>query len=440
MTILRIFIENAELADVSWQRVDNQVESELYETSFAELLQIPFDSLEVYLAPVMASVIKINLDAISNRKVNEEYLLGLVEEQLADDIESCKPILLRLTDGEAFVAILERTFYLNLLKHLADYVKKVKFIQPFPYALEYEESIWTLYMVNDNKFIRTSHYEYYILDDNEPLPQMLEEMLIDYKEEKLIVYSDNPNLIDIIENKYKVKCVASNSYNYDTLTWNFYNEKSKRFNLKINPQMVGQFKRLAKVLSICLSVFVIMWLSNLGYLLIKQASLSNQISNDLTGIISSNTSTMKTNLLSQVDDKLTDMEHEKGLYAPSDMSSLLDVFLRTMPNIDNNMILGIQYTGTTLNLFLNSQFDASQFSNAKTIFSTKRILAKINDYKTYQASQTTGSSQNNNSGGIADTNSDNSSGGSSNAALQDTSWVVTLQVISRSDSLDAATK
>ena len=149
---------------------------------------------------------------------------------------------------------------------------------------------------------------------------------------------------------------------------------------------------------------------------------------------------MKVNLLSQVDDKLTDMEHEKGLYAPSDMSSLLDVFLRTMPNIDNNMILGIQYTGTTLNLFLNSQFDASQFSNAKTIFSTKRILATINDYKTYQASQATGSSQNNNSGGIADTNSDNSSGGSSNAALQDTSWVVTLQVISRSDSLDAATK
>ena len=51
------------------------------------------------------------------------------------------------------------------------------------------------------------------------------------------------------------------------------------------------------------------------------------------------------------------------------------------------MIAGIQYSGSQLTVFLNSQFDPSGFPNDQIILATKRIGADIYDYKTYQAGQ-----------------------------------------------------
>jgi hypothetical protein len=98
------------------------------------------------------------------------------------------------------------------------------------------------------------------------------------------------------------------------------------------------------------------------------------------------------------------------------------------------MIAGIQYSGSQLTIFLNSQFDPSSFPNDQIILATKRISADIYDYKTYQASQNTSSSQTNNGGG---TLADSSGSSTTNAAvMQDAAWVINLQIISRMDNLD----
>ena len=129
------------------------------------------------------------------------------------------------------------------------------------------------------------------------------------------------------------------------------------------------------------------------------------------------------------------MEHSKGLYAPNDAISLFDTFLKTAPDVNNRMIQGIQYSGSQLNIFLNSQFNPEQFSNDKDILANKRIRADIIDYKTYQAQQSANNNQNNGGGVLSNTDS-SSSATNTNAALSDAAWVVSLQIISRMDSLN----
>lgn len=438
MTILRIFIHNEDLSFVDWHTFDNQEQSDTLRSGLHEALGVPFDSVEIYLAPSLATIIKINLGTISDRKVNEDYLLNTVEEQLAEDIEHCKPILLRLSDGEAFVAIVGREFHSELLTRLADYVKKVKFIQPFPYALTFEEGAWTVYLNGENKFVRTSRYEYFLLDDGEPIPELLLEMLTDYDGNSLNIYCDNDENVEALSARFKIDCKRQHELHYGITNWNLYNEKSKRFNFKFNPAALTQFKRLGKAVLICGAIFVVYWLLNLGYLLYKQGSLRGQISKDLQGIVANSGADekYKSNILPQVDDKLTELEHQKGLYAPGDMVSLLDVFLKTMPSVNNSMILGMQYSGNVLNIFLSSQFDPAKFSNDQAIFATKRIAATLSDYKTYQASQQP-DNKNNSGGGLADNDSSNSTT-NSGAALQDAAWVISLQIISRLDGLDVS--
>ena len=432
MTILRIFIDNEDLTNVQWQIPEGPEELQTGNGSIAQALELIFEHIEIYLAPTLATILPVELGAISDRKINEDFLLSLTEEYLAEDIENCKPILLRLSEGSSFVAILEREFYQNLLNSLAEHVKQVKFIQPFPYLLTYNDPVWTVYLNGNNKFIRTSAYEYFLLDDNHPLPDLLGQMLENYQPDKINVYCDNPETIQLINEKYHLECIVNEEFHYGVTHWNFYNEKSRRFNFKIKPESLLQLKRLGKTTGICLGIFLVYWFLNLGYLLYKQSSLRSQIGNDLKGIVSVTNSKYTANLLPQVDDKLTDLEHQKGLYAPSDMVSLLDVFLRTVPNVGTSSIIGVQYNGNELDIFLNDQFDTAQFSNYQTILATRRIGASISDYKTYKAAQTSSSSSSG-GGGIADDNSATNSQNSAQASLQDAAWVVSLQIISRMD-------
>lgn len=432
MTILRIFIESEDLSSVNWQSVSNPEEIETGSGSIGETLGVNFDQLELYLSPTLATIIPVELGAISDRKINEDFLLSLAEESLAEDIENCKPILLRLSEGSSYIAILEREFYQKLLTALADHVKQVKFIQPFPYLLTYQDPAWTVYLNGNNKFIRTSTYEYFLLDDNYPLPDLLAQMLENYEQDFLNIYCENSSIVELISQKFNLECKVHNELHYGVTHWNFYNEKSRRFNFKLKPDSLLQLKRLGKTVAICGCIFLAYWFLNLGYLLYKQASLRGQIQNDLKGIVSISNSKYTANLLPQVDDKLTDLEHQKGLYAPSDMLSLFDVFIRTVPNVGSNTIIGVQYNSNQLDIFLNNQFDTSQFSNYQTILITRRIAASITDYKTYQAAQSSANSSGS-SGGIADDNSSTNSQNSAQASLQDAAWVVSLQIISRLD-------
>jgi|LauGreDrversion4_2_1035121.scaffolds.fasta_scaffold103456_2 hypothetical protein len=433
MTNLRLFIHNDDLLSASWQTVEQNDIQDSGEGKVADILQFEFENVEIYLAPTLATIIKVELGAISDRKINDDFLLSLVEDSLAEEIEQCKPILLRLNDGIAYVAIVNRLFHTNLLEFLSEQIKKVRFIQPFPYSIPLEhDDLWAVYLIGNNKFVRTSQYEYYLLDDQKPIPAVLEQMLSNYEETSITLYTDDETVAEEINAKYKLNCKLQHDIQYGVSNWNFYNEKSKRFNIKLQSETLSSVLKLGRYLGGFAIIFLIYWLLNLGFMLIERSRWQSQLSDDLKGIITS--ASFSPQLLAQVDDKLTALAHTKGAYAASDMVSLFDTFLRTMPDVNSSMIAGIQYSGSQLTIFLNSQFDPSSFPNDQIILATKRISADIYDYKTYQASQNTSSSQTNNGGG---TLADSSGSSTTNAAvMQDAAWVINLQIISRMDNLD----
>jgi len=433
MTNLRLFIHNDDLLSASWQTVEQNDIQDSGEGKVADILQFEFENVEIYLAPTLATIIKVELGAISDRKINDDFLLSLVEDSLAEEIEQCKPILLRLNDGIAYVAIVNRLFHTNLLEFLSEQIKKVHFIQPFPYSIPLEhDDLWAVYLIGNNKFVRTSQYEYYLLDDQKPIPAVLEQMLSNYEETSITLYTDDETVAEEINAKYKLNCKLQHDIQYGVSNWNFYNEKSKRFNIKLQSETLSSVLKLGRYLGGFAIIFLIYWLLNLGFMLIERSRWQSQLSDDLKGIITS--ASFSPQLLAQVDDKLTALAHTKGAYAASDMVSLFDTFLRTMPDVNSSMIAGIQYSGSQLTIFLNSQFDPSSFPNDQIILATKRISADIYDYKTYQASQNTSSSQTNNGGG---TLADSSGSSTTNAAvMQDAAWVINLQIISRMDNLD----
>lgn len=433
MTILRLFIKDENLNEVNWQTVENIEVADYGQAPLSDLVQMEFDNIEIYLAPYLTTILKVELGAISDKKINDELLLNLVEEHLAEDIENCKPILMRLNDGIDYAAILNRSFYQELLAKLSNNIKQVKFIQPFPYITHLEPDTWTIYLIGADKFIRTSQYEYYILDDKEPIPEVLEQLLTGYVQDSIVLYAEDENVGKILNQKYKLNCKLYAELDYGLLNWNLYNEKSKRFDIKLHKDTQNHLVKSGKMLGIYVVIFAVFWVMNLFYMVYEKHKLQNQISMDLQGITAS--ANFGPNLLSQVDDKLLAMEHDKGFYAPSDMISLFDVFLKSMPDVNNDMIEGVQYSGSQLNIFLSNDFNPSKFGNDQAILLTKRIKADIQDYKTYQAAQNKSNSQNNNGGGVL-SNTDVNSNSSSSASLQDSAWVITLQLISRMDSLN----
>lgn len=430
MSLLRIFIENEDLGAVGWQALSG---TELVDSGISpldEILHENLDSIEVYLTPYLATVIKTTLGDISDKKINDEFLLGTVEDSLAEDIDDCKPILMRMSDGSDYVAILNRNFYQGLLDKLNNHVKQVRFIQPFPYTTHFEGGLWTVYLVGNNKFIRTSLYEYFILDDAKPIPETLLDLLKAYTKDSIVIYTDDTQVVEILKEKYQLTSIQHAELIYGTANWNFYNEKSKRFNIKVSNDVKSKLIRLFRFSSVYALIFIAFWVINLVFLMVEKSQLQTQISKDLSGIIDGVKFTP--NLLAQVDEKISDMQHSKGIYADSDALRLFSIFLKTMPEVNNSMIQGIQYSGSQLTIFLSSQFDPSQFPNDRSVLATKRIQADITDYKTYQAAQSANDSKNN-GGGVLSNTDPNSMGSSGGSTMTDAAWVISLQIISRLD-------
>lgn len=427
MRLLRFFIENEDFTNVNWHLVEgNDLSDSGTTNNLDELLQNSLAAIEVYLSPYLATIVRISLGDVSDKKINDEFLLGAVEDNLAEDVENCKPILMRMSDGNDFVAVLNRFFYQTLLGKLVNQVKQVRFIQPFPYATHYEEGLWTVYMLGSNKFIRTSSFEYFLLDDTLPIPDLLDQLLSTYTADKLILYAEDPQVGELIKQKYALEIMQYAELSYGVASWNFYNEKSKIFNIKLNDETRAKIFSLSRYAAVYGLVFVIFWLINLGYLMVNKSLLEQQISSNLDGIVT--TVQFNPNLLAQVDEKIADLEHDKGLYASSDALSLFSTFLKSMPQVSNNMIQGLQYSGSQLKVFLNSQFDPVSFPNNKNVFASKRIDAEITDYKTYQASLDSNDSKNNGGGVLS--NTDSKPGGAA-ASLSEVAWVITLQLITR---------
>lgn len=424
MITLRVMVNNHDLTLVDWQLVDDFEIVDSGTDVFANVLQMKYSSIEVYLASILCAIFKIDLGNVSDRRINDDLLLNMIEDNLAGDIEDSKPILLRLSDGEAYVAVVDRVIYQGLLAGLSEYVKLVKFIQPVPYLTKYEDNLWTVHLVGEDKFIRTSRYEYYLLDDQLPLPELLESMLRDYTQNKLILYAEDLTVKEVLENKYGIKCELNSDLEYGELTWNFYNEKSKRFNFKPNLLAFSAMKQSVKWITSALVVYTIIWLISLTNTIYHRSALEKDIALNLKSIVKD--SSYRANLLADVDGELEALSNAKGLYAPSDMMALLNVFLKIMPDVGNNMMQGIEYQNRQLNIFLNDSFDAKQFDSVKSILKTKRINAQLIDYRSYQQTNNN-SKQDNSRGGIL-----SSSGmDTSQATVQNAKWVVSMQIISR---------
>lgn len=428
MTIIRIFINNEALTESNWSLVNGSDELGSGTDSIANILALEYEHIEIYLAPHLATIFKVDIEQISDRKINDELLLGLVEEYLVEDLENCKPLLMRVSSGESYVAILYALFYTQLISEFNEHIKQVKFIQPLPFITEYKDNTWTVFLSKEYKFVRTSLFEYYILDDSGIIPDVLGHMLQNYSGSEINVYAEDVSVVEYIESTYPIQCNKATELHYGTSTWNFYNEKSRRFNLKLNQSNKKSLLKLSKFFGFFASVYVICWVINLGYLIINKYNLQSQVAKNLTGII--RVDSYQANLLSKVDEQLNATYHTKGLFAPSDFAGLFDVFLRNVPEINQSMIVGLKYSGSTLNVFLNSQFTNANFANDREILLTKRILANLSDYSSYQA-QNSNNAQNNNGGGILDNNSTDSA-----AQMSDASWVISLQTVTRLDVLN----
>lgn len=430
MTILRVFIHNEDLTDCNWQLHDGFEQSGSGSDSLQAIMKIPFDSVEVYLSPHLATIFKADLGAVSDRKISDDLLLGVIEDSLAEEMDDCKPILMRLTDGVSYIAVLTRNFYQLLLSCLSEHVKQVKFIQPFSYASHYQDTLWTVFLIGEHQYVRTSQFEYFLLDDAAPVPLLLESMLENYTEDSIILYCEDESIQEYLEKKYSIRCLVQREFNYGSLLWNFYNEKSKRFNLKLtSAAQVGMLK-FAKTAGVLVGIYVIYWLLNLGVLIYQKNKLQQQVIQDISGIIKVDQFTP--GLLATIDEKFDTMSHDKGVYSQNDYISLFATFLKTMPDVNKNVLVGSKYSGQHLDIFLNSQYDPSQFNNDKVILLNKRILATISDYKSYQSSEDS-SSKNNNGGGVLN-NLDATN--SSAAQMPDPAWVISLQIISNMDELN----
>lgn len=428
MTIIRVFINNEFLIDNDWVLLDGQTESGRGVGSIADIIAMEYEHLEIYLAPQLSTIFKVDIEHISDRKINDELLLGLVENQLVEELDDCKPLLMRLSDGQSYIAVLIAEFYNQLISALKEHVKQVKFIQPLPFITEFVDEQWTVYLTKTSKFIRTSMFEYFLLDDAMPIPDVLDAMLKSESQKVIKLYSDDDSLVEYIQSNYDVKCVSEKELHYGNLIWNFYNEKSKRFNLKFDVSHKNSLFKLARSVVAFVAVCMVFWVINLSYLVVAKYRLQSQITKDLSGIM--RVDSYQPTLLSKVNDQLNAIYHTKNLYASNDYVSLFDVFLRSMPDINQRMIVGTKFSNGVLEVFLNSQFSNNNFSNDHEILLSKRILANIDSYQDYQAKNSS-DNQSNNGGGILDNNSTATA-----QQMSDAAWVITLQPVTRLDELN----
>lgn len=427
MTIIRIFIKDEFLIDNNWVLLNGQTELGSGVGTLAEITAMEYEHLEIYLAPHLSTIFKVDIEHISDRKISDELLLGLVEDQLVEELDECKPLLMRLSDGQAYIAVLMAEFYSQMIAGLKEHVKLVKFIQPLPFATEYTDGQWTLYLTNEYKFIRTSMFEYFLLDDAKPIPDVLDVLLQSFDIKLLKIYSDDESLVSYLEENYDLKCQLVDELVYGNLVWNFYNEKSKRFNLKLDSSHKNNLIKLGRSVAVLMIVSLFFWIVNLSYLVVAKYKLQSQITKDLSGIM--RVDSYQPTLLAKVNDQLNAIYHTKNLYASNDYVSLFDVFLRSMPDINQHMIVGTKFSNGVLEVFLNSQFSNNNFANDHEVLLSKRILADIDSYQNYQAKNS--DNQNNNGGGLLDSNNTTTA-----QQMTDATWVITLQAVTRLDELN----
>lgn len=424
--ILRVFIATENLDNISWETVgQNQEKIDSGEDRLVNVIKHQFDFIEVYLSPELSSVYELNdLAQISDKKINDNLILNLLEDSIAEDIEECKPLLLKLNEEFAYVTIIALDFYDNLIAILREIdAKKIKFIQSIVYSTLFNEDEWTICLNKDYSFIRTSLYEYYLLDDNEPIPDALDVLLSTVKAgQKIVLYTDNPEIKTLLEQRYDIECNIASNVVFGESIWNIYNAKSRKFRFKPSVQLKDGSASLLRYVKYSAAICVSLWLICFIDLISYKGALNNRLQQELSKMIS--VKEFSPAVMNLVDNALRDLRHQKGLYSSGDMLPLLSDFLQNSNGVSDSNIVAIDYDKGELNIFLNSGYDVSQFSSLQNILATKSISATLTDYRTFKKQNDAASNNNNNSSGILD---DVANKKDDTSVMQDPENVITLQ-------------
>lgn len=415
MKTLRIFIGDKLGEKVQWCFLEDNKVVDTGNSDSGEIALFEAMPLEVYLSPSCCSVFKLNVTGIKAKNLTDELVLGLIEDSLADDITQIKPLVMSGMDDIIYVAVFNLEFFTLLMDFIYSLNKPIRFIQSFVYATLFTQGSWTVFLSNNHSFVRTSTYQYYLLDDSKPVPALLTEMLLDKENppSSLLVYNvDEIDLTSFISRVNTPTDIVNDEYHYGTFVWNFYNQKSSNFNLKLD---VGAKKSLLSLLHMSKYFFaflLLFWFMRAVTLGIDNARIKSSLA-QLVHSTDTENSKMKLNKLRQ---EIIKDEHDRALYADNDAVPLLRKFLQIVSSIDQNTITAIDYSDHRINIFVNNNFKANEFSSYRHILVINHINASIDDYKIYakklkDSEDKSANSDNNGNLKISD----------------DTAWVIILQ-------------
>lgn len=416
MKILKIFINNFELTNIEWQLIVPNEETLMgVAIFFEELNALIFTGVEVYLNPELSSVIAVDLNHISDRKINNEYLLSAIEENTVDDIEHLSPILLKIEGAHSYVALFNHEFYSLLLEKITSLDAPIKFVQSIVYSTEYQEGVLTVYNMGIHKYLRINKYQYYLLDDNTPIPLILSTILNTTTFTKIVLYDNNNLLINELLLSYPNLIIEiSNNFNSE-LVWNFYNKKTKKFQIKLNAESWYYLKKFTNLASYFMIFLFIYYLLNLIILSGQNIHYRGIIHQQLAELINDKNIDQGTAILAKR--RLEQMAHDRGLYAETDMLPLLKNFLSVVPTVGISSINKIIYDNNQLIILVDASFQQNNFISYQNIFKTMGINATIDSYRNYKT-------QNNKS------NNNDGSGNENIKNEPDAVWVITLNLMS----------
>lgn len=393
MRILRLFINNNLNDPINWIMVGDETTNSGSST-FTELAEFTDIQLEVYLNASCCNIIKADVTGISTKRLTEELVLGIIEESLADDIEEIKPIILRVEDNLVYIAVFNRDFYQTLIDKLIGLNKPIRFLQSFVYSTRENEGGWTVFLSDRQNFVRTSKYEYYLLDDNKPLPYLLEEMIEQEKPNSILIYADNKEALNKLNSLGVNSSQVLDNLEFGIQNWNFYNQKSTKFKIKLDLATKASLFKLLHTIKYLAIFLVILWSIDMISLLTNNYRLQSELKHDLKNVVS--TTSVNKNLLELAADKITNMRHERGIYDEKDAIPLFSTFLEVVSNTNTDSITQINYDHKELQIFLNNNFNTNQFNSYRNILAAKRIQADIQDYKSYAKQQKANQSDSNN--------------------------------------------
>lgn len=417
MKTLRLFVNDNLDSQINWVLINDEANIESGSSTFEELSLFEDVTIEVYLCSSCCSVFKASVEGISSKRMTEELVLGLIEDSLADEIDEVKAITLRVEDDIAYVAIFNKVYYELLMQYIHDMNKPIRFIQSFAFTTIYEENAWTVFLSNKQRFLRTSKFEYYSLDDNKPVPALLEDLIQVDKPKALLVYADEQSgySIEYLSKHFDIKCVdVNNQFEYGIPVWNFYIQKSTSFNIKLDKDSKASLTRLLKTTKYLVIFLVLFWALDVAMLLIDGYRIKSQIKDNLKGVVTSNE--INRGILQTAVDKISTLKHQRGIYDNKDAVVLFTKFLQIVSTVTPNDIRQLDYNNGEMVIILGNNFDPSQFLSYKDVLETRQVVATIEDYKAYAKTMKKNSDE-----------AKNNIKADQDQVIDDGSWVITLK-------------